>query len=288
MTLDLIQKRLKTYAVLDKESELNAIKEILQEITLCALARTDFFKNAAFMGGTCLRILHGLPRFSEDLDFSLLSPDATFAWESTLRHLSLEFDAYNLHLETKDRSAADQAVKKAFLKEDSFGKVLQLSYERNRSDTQKILIKLEVDTNPPAGATSESLMVRFPFPFSVHVHDLPSLCAGKCHALLCREYVKGRDWFDLLWYVSQEIIPNLDLLQAGLQQQGPWQGQSIDVSQEWLKNSLANKIESIDWHAAKREVLPFLSGSFAESLKSWNKEYFLATVDLFTIGIDSV
>src|SRR5262245_35296986 len=112
MSIDIIQMRLKTYNPTSKESELHAIKEILQDLALCALSRTDFFKNAAFMGGTALRILHGLPRFSEDLDFSLLSPDSTFHWSPLLHRLSLEFESYDLHLETQDRSEVSNSVKR--------------------------------------------------------------------------------------------------------------------------------------------------------------------------------
>lgn len=205
MSIDVIQKRLNSYNTDSKENELNAVKEIMQEIALAALSRTEFFKVGAFMGGTCLRILHGLPRFSEDLDFSLLSPDPHFRWLPLLKQLSIEFSSYNLSLETKDRSEASDSVKRAFIKEDSFGKVLQLTYERNKSDSQKILIKLEVDTNPPTFGHTDTLFVRFPFIFSVRVHDLPTLCAGKCLALLCREYDKGRDWFDFLWYLRASL-----------------------------------------------------------------------------------
>lgn len=281
MSIELIRKRLNSYKLTSKEGELNAIKEIFQEIALCALSRTDFFKNSAFMGGTCLRILHGLSRFSEDLDFALLSPDRAFRWSSLLDSLSLEFEAYNLHLEVQDREDATNAVKKAFLKEDSFGKALQLTYERKKSDVQKVLIKLEVDTNPPAGAHSESVMVRFPFPFSVRAHNLPSLCAGKCLALLCRKFHKGRDWFDFLWYVSQNIVPNFEMLSSGLKQQGPWKGKVLSVNDTWLLDALHSKVSEVDWTAARDEVRPFLSGPDLANLRNWSQDYFHQNVDLF-------
>lgn len=281
MSVDLIQKRLNSYNPTSKESELNATKEILQEIALCALSRTEFFKKAAFMGGTCLRILHGLPRFSEDLDFALLSPDPDFRWAPLLEQLTLEFLTYDLNLETKDRSEASESVKRAFLKENSFGKVLQLSYQRNKSDSQKILIKLEIDTNPPASANTESLLVRFPFPFSVRTHDLPTLCAGKCLALLCREYNKGRDWFDFLWYISQDVTPNLEMLTAGIDQQGPWKNKGVQVTVDFLQNALHQKVDAVDWEAASQEVRPFLMLSSAPDVKHWSREYFHSSVDLF-------
>jgi predicted nucleotidyltransferase component of viral defense system len=281
MSIDLIQRRLNSYHLTSKESELNAVKEIMQEIALCALSRTDFFKTGAFMGGTCLRILHGLPRFSEDLDFSLLAPDANFRWSPLLEQLALEFSTYGLSLETKERSEVSEAVKRAFLKENSFGKILQLSYERNSADSQKILIKLEVDTNPPAFAKTESLLVRFPFPFSVRTHDLPSLCSGKCLALLCREYDKGRDWFDFLWYVSQGVKPNFEMLRAGLVQHGPWKGMEIVAGADFLLQTLHQKVDSVDWDAASSEVRPFLTLVSSGDVKNWNREYFHSSVDLF-------
>lgn len=281
MTIDIIQKRLGSYSLLGKESELNALKEIFQEIALCALSRTDFFKNAAFMGGTCLRILHQLPRFSEDLDFSLLTPDSTFRWTPILERLSIEFQAYDLHLDVRDRSEASDTVKRAFLKDDSFGKALQLTYERKKSDIQTLTIKLEVDTNPPAGAACENLMVRFPFPFSVRAHNLPSLCAGKCLALLCRKFHKGRDWFDFLWYVSQNVVPNLEMISQGLEQHGPWKGQQIMITKQWLSHALHAKVDEIDWMAAEAEVKPFLAEPYLANLKLWNRDYFHSSVDLF-------
>lgn len=197
------------------------------------------------------------------------------------QRLLIEFETYDLQLEIQDRSDASSAVKLAFLKDDSFGKVLQLTYERKKSDLQKLLIKLEVDTNPPAAAKCESLMVRFPFPFSVRAHDLPSLCAGKCLALLCRKFHKGRDWFDFLWYISQSVVPNFEMLSKGIEQHGPWKGQILDVNGQWLSRALHAKVDEVDWDVAKNEVRPFLSGPDIANLKNWNKDYFHSSIDLF-------
>ena len=281
MSIQLIQKRLVEYKCKTKEAEFNALKEIVQEIALCALSRTEFFKQAAFMGGTCLRIVHDLPRFSEDLDFALVSKDTAFRWEPLLHRLALEFEAYDLQLETKDRSEASTAVKKAFLKEGSFGKVLELNYDRNGADSKKIVIKLEVDTNPPLGACYESKMVRFPFPFSIRAHDLPTLCGGKCLAILLRKYVKGRDWFDLLWYIARKTAINFSLVSSGLNESGPWKGQDIEITSTWMKEALHNKIDTIDFEQARQEVRPFLSGIYLQSLDSWSPEFFHANIDLF-------
>ncbi|OGO93717.1 MAG: hypothetical protein A3F41_00910, partial [Coxiella sp. RIFCSPHIGHO2_12_FULL_44_14] len=258
-----------------KQSELNAIKEIIQEVALAGLARAGFFKHALFQGGTCLRIIHGLKRFSEDLDFILNEPDQTFKWKLYLSAIKTEFEAFGLSLSVIDRAKASDAVKKAFLKESSFGKVLNLHYERTRSDTQTITIKLEIDTNPPAGSVSETHVLDYPYALPIITQDLASLFAGKCHALLCRKYVKGRDWFDFIWYIQHKIRPNYTLLKNALEQCGPYQSQSINISNEWLTNELAKKIGSLNWQAVANDVKQFLPSDFIHTMYAWNKDLFL-------------
>ncbi len=276
MAIDIINDRLKTYAIETKQAELNAIKEISQEVALAGLARAGFFKHALFQGGTCLRIVHGLKRFSEDLDFILNEPDQTFKWEPYLAAIKTEFAAFGLSLSVIDRAKAADTVKKAFLKESSFGKVLNLYYERTRSDTQNITIKLEIDTNPPAGSVSEAHTLDYPYPLPIIAQDLPSLFAGKCHALLCRKYIKGRDWFDFIWYIQHKIQPNYTLLKNALEQSGPYQGQSISISNEWLTNELAKKIVSLNWQAVANDVKQFLPNNFIHTIDAWNEALFLA------------
>lgn len=275
MEIKVIEERIKDYKPSGKEEELSAVKEIVQEITLSALSRAEFFKHAAFQGGTCLRIVHGLNRFSEDLDFVLYKADTQFEWNPFFRELELEFSGYGLQLEVKDRSKASDTVKKAFLKENSFGKVLKLIYERTRFDTQVVNIKLEIDTNPPMESRYETKVIRFPEPFSIVVQDLPSLFAGKMHALLCREYTKGRDWFDFLWYMAKKSELNVALLQNALIQQGPWKGQLLDINKVWVKEALRKKIESIDWEVAKKDIRPFLRPQQLRSIELWNEAFFL-------------
>jgi predicted nucleotidyltransferase component of viral defense system len=279
MKIKIIEERLKEYAPVSQQDELHALKEIAQEIALCALARANFFKHAAFQGGSCLRIIHGLNRFSEDLDFLLFAPDATFVWEPYLKALQLEFSLYDLDVQVIDRSKADHAVKMAFLKDSSFGKVLLLRHPRGKSDKQTIQIKFEIDTNPPLGSSFETNFVDFPFAFSIVTQDVPSLFASKCHALLCRPYTKGRDWFDFTWYVSKRVVPNYIHLQNALEQVGPWQGQRVSVSPEWLIAQLRNKISEITWKDAKADAENFLRPRERESLNVWNKEFFLATTN---------
>ncbi len=282
MSIKLIEERLKEYSPASQRDELNVLKEIVQEIGLCALARADFFKIAAFQGGSCLRIIHKLNRFSEDLDFIMLKPDKTFVWEPFLKALQFEFTLYDLAFEVIDRSKADNAVKLAFLKDNSFGKVLLFKHPRSSSDKQSIQIKLEIDTNPPLGSSFENNFLDFPYPFSIITQDLSSLFASKCHALLCRPYIKGRDWYDFIWYVSKKITPNYIHLQYALEQIGPWQNQKINVTSQWLVQALKDKITTINWQDAKKDAENFLRAHEREALKVWGDEFFISTIKKFT------
>lgn len=237
-------------------------------------SRAEFFKYAAF-GGTCLRIVHGLNRFSEDLDFVSFKPHPDFQWSQFFHEIQMEFNGYGFQMEVKDRSKADNAVKKAFLKENSFGKVLKLIYERTVSDVQIVNIKLEIDSNPPLNSSFEPKVILFPEPFSIVVQDLPSLFGGNIYALLCREYIKGRDWFDFIWYVSRNTDINLLNLENALYQQEPWKGKALQIDKNWVKEKLKDKVETIDWEAAKNDVEIFLRKRQLRSLDLWKKDFFL-------------
>jgi predicted nucleotidyltransferase component of viral defense system len=230
--MELIQQRLLSYqcqTVLDQE---HALKEVAQEIALLALSRAGFFRVAAFQGGTCLRILHGLDRFSEDLDFVLDQADPQFDWAPYLKTMKEEFSLYGYQLEMTNKSKLDKVVKTAFLKADSEGGLLVL--RDSRTHRPQLQIKLEIDTHPPLGSHYELKYLDFPLPYSVRTQDLPSLFASKCHALLCREYIKGRDWYDFIWYVARKTSINAELLSQALAQAGPWKGQKNLVTQKWL------------------------------------------------------
>lgn len=274
MTITIIQERLKTYKLQSKQEELNALKEIYQEIALAGLARSNFFKLAAFQGGTALRIVHQLKRFSEDLDFVLLNESSTFRWQSYLKAIEVEFSSFGVKLEIKERAEAKGAIKTAFLKEDSFARILELTYDRLPSDEQKITIKLEVDVRPPAGSRFEDVFLTYPYPFPILIQDLPSLFASKCHALLCRHYVKGRDWFDFLWYLSRNIQVNYTLLKNALYQSGPYKEKDISYSKEWLQEALKEKASSLDWQIVRRDVENFLFADERRFVENWNKELF--------------
>jgi len=279
MSIKLIQDRLHSYNCTSSLEEEHAIREITQEVALAALGRTDFFTDAVFQGGTCLRIFYGLNRFSEDMDFILKKMDSDFELQPHLQAVRDELKAYGYDIEIVDRSKVDATVKKAFLKDDSLGRVLQLQYAGRTEPLRKIRIKFEVDTNPPSGSGMEIKYVDFPFVSSVTVQDKPSLFAGKLHALLCREYLKGRDWYDFLWYASQNIGINYGFLSSALRQQGPWCHTDVQVDLEWCLEQLQAKISSIDWEEAREDVRRFVKASEQPSLRLWTRELFLSQID---------
>ncbi len=273
MSLDIIQERLEREQPTTAAREQHVLREILQEIALSGLAHAGFFKQGAFHGGSSLRILHGLRRFSEDLDFILRQPNAGFAWARFADGLAAELALYGVDLEISDRSD-ERAVKCAFLKDESLGKLLRLRYPLRPG--QKLTIKLEIDTNPPEGSVFEIRYVDFPVPFSVLAQDLSSGFALKLHAQLCRKYVKGRDWFDFLWYLQRQCVPRWDLLSNALAQTGPWQGHVRTIDAAWLVRELRTKVAAIDWTAAKQDVERFLGEPERRGLDVWDEAFFLA------------
>ena len=275
MSIKLIQERLNSYQCTSEIEEEQAIREITQEVALSALGRTDFFKHAAFQGGTCLRIFHGLNRFSEDMDFILRHSDPNFELKPHLQAMADELAAYGYHIEIIDRSKKDGAVKNTFLKDDSIGKCIQFNHAVKTGALRKIRIKLEVDTNPPSGSRMEIKYLDFPFISSVTTQDTPSMFAGKIHALLCREYVKGRDWYDFLWYISLKTAINFEFLSSALNQLGPWQGKAINVDTDWVRAELKQKIEVLDWKSTTEGVRRFVRQREQPSLNLWGKDLFL-------------
>lgn len=279
MSVQMIQQRLLNYNCKTDIEEQQAIREITQEVVLAALGRGDFFKQALFQGGTCLRIFYGLNRFSEDMNFILRETNPDFQLKDHIKHLTDELAAYGYNIEITDRDRADVTVKKVFLKDDSLGKVIDLRHANQAGPMAKIRIKLEVDTNPPAGSGHELKYLDFPFVSSVAVPDRPSLFAGKLHALLCREYIKGRDWYDFIWYTGNRTGINYAFLTSAINQLGPWQGQSITVDKAWLLSELERKIVSMNWKQAAEDVRRFVRVAEQPSLDLWSKDLFLGQLD---------
>ena len=273
MTIAMVQERFEEYACESKQDAENALKEIAQNIVLLALFRSEFFKVSAFHGGTCLRILHGMQRFSEDLDFCLQAPNPDFSWDVYVRGLRDEFSAFGFDLEILDRSLANKPVKAIFLKDDSIGKLLNLQSLSPDGRLKKIRVKLEIDTNPPSGARTETRYTDFPLPHPVTTHDLPTCFAGKMHALLCREYTKGRDWYDFVWYTSRRTPINREFLKSALEQQGPWKNQSLNFGIEWIQENLQQRIAETKWKQVTEELTRFVRPKDRQVVSTWTTDF---------------
>ena len=271
--IEIIRQRLAAYDAKDVLEEEQATKEILQEVALYSLWRGGFFEVAAFQGGTSLRILHKLPRFSEDLDFILQQPATQFEWAHYLKHLLAGLTEFGLQSTVLDRSKMDRNIREAVLKNDSIAEQLNLKFIQSRN-SPTLKIKMEIDINPPAKSAFAYNYLDFPLDFEVCHQDLRSNFALKIHALLCRPYLKGRDWYDFNWYIKQNVLPNLPHLQAALQQVGPWKDRQPEIDLHWVTQRLDEKIASIDWKAAAADVARFLGPAERESLKLWSVKFF--------------
>jgi len=274
--IDLIQEKLKSYKPASAIEEENATKEILQEVALYALWRAKFFDIALFQGGTSLRILHGLPRFSEDLDFMLAKPDPAFEWAPYLNSLLETFQEFGVASEAVTRGDMEKRIRQAVIKDTSVANQLDLSFADRHPD-KKIKIKLEIDVAPPAHSGEAFTFLDFPLDHEVRHQDLASNFALKIHALLCRSFVKGRDWYDFSWYVAKGVYPNLRHLEAALVQFGPWaEDNNLQVDSAWLRTALGSKIASIDWQDAANDVERFLRPREAASLSLWSEKFFMS------------
>lgn len=270
----LLSNRLRDYnpeSILEQE---NVLRELIQQLVLASLSRAGFFKTAAFHGGTCLRILHGMSRFSEYLDFLLKDPDPEFSWNPYLQQIVQDSRAYGIDFELDDRSATDVAVRKTLLRLKNPGDNLMGDLPFPRDPRKKIRIKLEADTNPPRGSKWISQYITFPTTTAITTQDLPSAFATKSHALLCRSYTKGRDWYDFIWFVAKQVRPRFDLLQNAIQQQGPWAGQDIQVGADWYIETMRSRIDEIDWATARQDVSRFIPDREQESLDLWDTNLF--------------
>jgi len=280
--IELIQKKLVAYKTANQLEEEHATKEILQEIALFGLWRAGFFEVAAFQGGTSLRILHGMMRFSEDLDFILKEPDVDFSWQVYLSRMIDCFEEFGLNSEILNKEKMDQRIKKALIKDNSIAQQLNLSFYRD-NPARKLKIKLEIDVDPPEKSDFEYSYLDFPLDFEVCHQNLSSNFSLKIHALLCRPYLKGRDWYDFNWYIKQHTQPNLPHLQAALFQWGPWKQKKLTIDRQWLQKEIIKKTTTIDWKDATIDVERFLGAQEQNSLQLWSDKFFLHKINmLFT------
>lgn len=261
----------------ENKNRKNAVKEVMQEIVLCGLSRAGFFKKAAFYGGTALRIFYGLDRFSEDLDFSLLEPNPDFRFSDYFPILEEEAASFGLHITvTEKEKTKESAIRSAFLKGNTKEHIL-LFYADDNVDVDRnetIKIKFEVDTMPPAGAGYEHKYRLLPAPYDITMFDLPSLFAGKVHAVICRSWknrVKGRDLYDYIFYLSRVDALNLAHLKARLVESGAW-SENRDLGLTDIKTLLFERFDAIDYEQAKADVTPFVKNN--EVLRLWSADFF--------------
>jgi len=262
------------------EDATRALREILQELALLGLWRAKFFEKAAFYGGTALRILYGLDRFSEGLDFSLLRPMPDFSLERYSQALERELAAFGFEVRVEQKGkAVATAVQSAFMKADTANELLVIQagepIRRQIPAGQVTRIKIEVDTDPPPGFATENKFLLQPIPFSVRSYRLPDLFAGKMHAVLCRRWknrVKGRDWYDLIWYCAHHPELHLAHLEQRMRQSGHWSG-TASFGPDSFHELLAGSIGRLDVDQARGEVLPFVRNP--EALAVWSREFFL-------------
>lgn len=268
----------------DNEERENAIKEIIQEIALAGLSRGCFFEKAVFYGGTCLRIYHGLDRFSEDLDFALTKKVGDFELDTYFFFMKKEFQSYGLDIsiETKKQEEYSQ-MQSAFIKANTL--VMMVYFFPKSEEAKKVIsnkklkIKFEIDTDNPEGGITEYKYKMLPAPYETQIFDLPTLFAGKIHAILCREYknrVKGRDFYDYLFYVSKGTKFNIKYLENKLKNTGAIDIKT-DLTLDIVKEMLRNKFETTDYESAKQDVSNFINDK--SKIVLWNKELFISTLD---------
>lgn len=274
-----LSQMLKKYKINNIEDKKNAIKEIVQEVVLCGLSRGGFFKEAAFYGGTALRIFYGLDRFSEDLDFSLTTQDPNFDLTKYFPYIENETKSLGLDFSVQEKvKSFDSNIKSAFLKGNTKEHIL--TFYENSEDAkfinkdEAIRIKFEVDINPPVGATYETKFGLLPSPYQVKLYDLPSLFAGKIHACLCRNWhsrIKGRDFYDYVFFLSIGAQVNLKNLKAKLVQSN-FISEDYDLTIDNLKALLNERFENLNFEQAKEDVLPFVRDK--SKLDLWSVEFF--------------
>ncbi len=278
MKFDLsIAKMLESYT--DETPQIDRLREILQQTALLGLARHHFFEHAVFYGGTALRILYGLDRYSEDLDFSLLRPNLDFNFTPFLEGMHRELEAFGFQLDIVVREKnAETGIWSAFLKANTLSLTLSI-FEKAKikgiHPEQKIQIKLEIDTDPPLEhLPTEIKLIKNPVPFYVATYSLGDLFAGKVHAALCRKWqkrIKVRDWYDLIWYIQKGVPVNLTHLKERLRQTKHLQvGEKFEEKE--LLERLHAKIDEIDWGLAKIDVAVFIADK--SKLDIWSSKFF--------------
>ena len=287
ISMTIIEQMLENYEITSEADLINALKEIFQEIALLGLYQGGFFEKAAFYGGTALRILHGLPRFSEDLDFTLFEKNQNFNLEQYFSSIVDEFEALGITIDISQKVKKDfkSDIASAFLKNGTAIHTLNIQTNDigNILDGvhsgKKLKIKFEVDTNPPLKFQTESKTLLLPKTFNVITMTLPNLYAGKMHAVLCRKWasrVKGRDWFDYEWYVKRKTNLNLEHLQERMYESGDLK-KDIILDEKLFKELMYKRIDELDVEVAIKEVSPFIKDK--SGFEFWSRDYFKLLTD---------
>ena len=277
--MNIFDEMLMGYDCKTQDDKLNAIREVMQQIALAGLSRSGFFEKAAFYGGTCLRIFHGLNRFSEDMDFSLLQQESDFDFTPYFAAVEEEFAAVGqtVHISLKKKTKAS-AIQSAFLKSNTAQ--FNLTLERGRL----INIKLEVDTHPPLRFETENKLLLLPRSFYTRCFSLPCLFAGKMHALLYRSWknrVKGRDWYDFEWYVRKGISMDFNHFCERVRQFNS--APADEISPESFSRILQEKIHQTNFASAVEDVRAFTQHPAA--LDMWGADYFLQIAERMNIQL---
>lgn len=281
--MSLIESLIQKYSPKDTQEYENALKEVMQEITLAGLSRAKFFDKGAFYGGTALRIFYGLPRFSEDLDFTLFKTDPHFKLKPYFAIVKQTLESFGFEVNIEEVTKLEnRKVESAFLKANTRIHLLKINTARtlaSKIQSNKIMnVKFEVDVYPPQGFETEVKPLLPPISASVTVLKPSFLFAGKMHAVLFREWkgrVKGRDYYDLLWYLGQNIPVSLSYLEQKMIEGGKI-GVGTKLTPNEVMSLLKNKISKVDVEKTRNDIAKFLR--HPEELNSWSKEYFLAAI----------
>jgi len=283
----MIKEWLSSYEASNQEEYKDALREVMQEIALAGLYRSGFFEKAAFYGGTALRIFHGLKRYSEDLDFTLLEVNPSFSLEKYQEAIIVEFAALGMTVTIKEKEKRTKSpIHSAFLKSETIWKELVLEGVLPQNGLQQVAqlkIKIEVDTEPPLGFSTEERLLVKPFSFYVKCLVLQDLFAGKMHALLFRKWgknVKGRDWYDMEWYIKNNVSLNLSHFILRAKDSGNWDSETM--TKEQLLQLLAERIDTVNMNYVKNDIERFISTP--QEIAIWSSNYFHDLIRLLKIS----
>ena len=280
---DNIKYMLEKYKIVTSEDQKNALQEIIQEIILMGLSRSEFFKHAAFYGGTALRVLYGLDRFSEDLDFTTLHQ--SFKGINLYRKkIEIALESYGFEFEFFEKlKRYNTPIDSAFIRGNTNVNLLKIGFLYNQHKDEKTKIKLEIDTQPASGFNLDTKLHTHPEPFYIETLDLPSLFAGKLHALLFRQRrinIKGRDWYDLSWYLSKGIKYNFSYIKSKIDQTLltiDYRPEDLNIiTPVTIKDALLNRLDKLHIDDAKKDIRRFIPKP--SILDIWSKKYFIELI----------